>query len=438
MATDDELLKAIRERSAPKGSIPAPGVELPREATAEPPADERGVIMSTLHGLLRGPEGLTEAEEAKAREGMASLLGGYQGLTLGGGKHIISGLRALPRALKGEGLGEAYRSELKGQEELNRDFREESPLAYGGAEALASLAVPLPGAGKAQGLAKVGRMALQGAGIGGVQGFLGSEGETLTERAKDAAMSGALGLGLGGAFAGGGELAGKLGGRLLKKAAAAKEKIGALATEVVDAEQRSLRSAAGNAAQDAYKQVENLVKSGEINNLTPEEQAVAAKLLKELGQSAKGKLSSSAAKKAETAEALAEAGANRASKIEEAEKRIANPLNQIMPRLKRYGPPLLGSAIGAIVGGPFGPAVGALAGAGSRPAVQAVMRGLRHPSVGGPLAKAAGYGLKGGAAVAPIAARASVPLSVDALNISREDDRDERTAALLQYLRGGQ
>jgi hypothetical protein len=68
----------------------------------------------------------------------------------------------------------------------------------------------------------------------------------------------------------------------------------------------------------------------------------------------------------------------------------------IKSRLLRYGPPALGSAIGAGVGGPVGIGIGALAGAGTRPMVHALRRMVKDPAVQtalwSPVAKAAEIG----------------------------------------------
>jgi len=54
---------------------------------------------------------------------------------------------------------------------------------------------------------------------------------------------------------------------------------------------------------------------------------------------------------------------------------------QILARLRRYGPPMVGSALGSAVGGAPGAAIGALAGAGTRPAIHALRRMVQDPAV---------------------------------------------------------
>jgi hypothetical protein len=82
---------------------------------------------------------------------------------------------------------------------------------------------------------------------------------------------------------------------------------------------------------------------------------------------------------------------------------------KVMDRLTRYGPPMLGSAVGAMLGDAPGAMVGSLAGAGMRPSARAMIRMLRDPAVQtqimSPVAKSAG------AAASPVGRRLTQSLA---------------------------
>lgn len=111
---------------------------------------------------------------------------------------------------------------------------------------------------------------------------------------------------------------------------------------------------------------------------TPEYQQAVEALVRRLPQ----RLTEAGQQLAQGEQALASARAL-PPVAEMAAERVSSPVarQKIWDRVIRYGPPAIGSAIGASVGGPEGVAIGALAGAGTRPAVHAIRRMIQDPAV---------------------------------------------------------
>jgi hypothetical protein len=76
----------------------------------------------------------------------------------------------------------------------------EHPGAFAAGEVGGSFLVPLPGPGKAKGLAKVGKYAAQGLGLGLASGAGNTEAQDVSDQLLDTAKSGAVGFGTGGAL----------------------------------------------------------------------------------------------------------------------------------------------------------------------------------------------------------------------------------------------
>jgi hypothetical protein len=92
----------------------------------------------------------------------------------------------------------------------NRDFirdeqkaaEESHPAAYGGSDFVGGMLTPVPSPGKAKGLAKVGKYALHGAGVGAMAGLGHSEEETVGGQLGDMMVGGGAGGVLGGVVGG--------------------------------------------------------------------------------------------------------------------------------------------------------------------------------------------------------------------------------------------
>ena len=132
----------------------------------EEPSDSPGLLES-----LKDPEALK-----------ATVAGGLMGASFGLAPYIPVG-----------GLANIYDPEaIKSR---FREIREANPGAYTTGEIAGSLAAPIPGLGMATSIPKA--MAIQG-GLGALQGYTTSEGETVEDRFKDALTGGYSGAVLGG------------------------------------------------------------------------------------------------------------------------------------------------------------------------------------------------------------------------------------------------
>lgn len=194
-----------------------------------------------------------------------------------------------------------------------------------------------------------------------------------------------MGLGLGG----GGALAAKGLGRAqtaaTNRVAALEEGVKARAAADAAAETASARSAAGRTAQDAYRQVENLRDLKALGLLTPEQEVIYRELSEELARKSAGNLASSAAAKKEAAAAYKEAvetEAERAAKLAAEKLSPKEAKNQLMARIKRYGPGVAGGIAGNMIFPGLGGMVGGAAtGLVLRPTVRSAINLAKNPAV---------------------------------------------------------
>lgn len=107
-----------------------------------------------------------------------------------------------PENPNAQAMGDAYRAARDSMREQFSTAEKKHPGAYLGGELLGSLALPLPGPGKAKGLAKVGKYALQGAGIGTATGLGNSEADLTEGDVKGALLDTGAGTAGGAAFGG--------------------------------------------------------------------------------------------------------------------------------------------------------------------------------------------------------------------------------------------
>lgn len=228
----------------------------------------------------------------------------------------------------------------------------------------------IPGANTAVGASLI------GAGMGALQP---------TAQGESRLMNTAIGAGAG--LAGYG-----LGKGLNKAVSAASNKISSIERKVAEraaldaaAETASARSAAGNAAQNAYRQLEHLRELGAMRALTPDEALIAANLEKELASKAMEKLVPAVAQKEATAAAFKEAletETKRAADLTAKRLSGSEVSNQLMARIKRYGPAALGGFIGNMIFPGLGGTVGGIAtGLTLRPALRSVVNLAKNPAV---------------------------------------------------------
>lgn len=418
-------------------------------------------------GSASPPDGLVEKamdvlgvrDEGAARAGV---LGFSQGGTAGfadelaagivnlrdrlrGGGAIKAGANAPPELraqidAKGGSLGDKLKARMRAELEQAREDHPETYIpgeiagmlgsgVVGGAAvgAASKLAAPVArGVGALSTLAKAKPLAAAIAG-GAAQGGLYGAGSSNADSAAGVALDTLVGMGLG---AGGGALGHAVGAgakaatgglrRLASgRAAKATEQIGELAKAAADEQTKSARSAAGRAAQDAYRQMEHLRDLGHQGRLTPEQQKVFLELTEELGGKAQEKLLPAAADKASSTAAYKDVLESESARVAEAAKRIGNPMNQLKPRLKRYALPLAGGLAGMLLGegNPLSAGAGLLAGRGISPTVQALARMAKHPSVQrsiwNALESASGGAERAGAAVSRVAAPAARSAQVE-------------------------
>ena len=128
-----------------------------------------------------------------------------QGASLGTADELAGGLGALGDVATGqvplnfEKIAQSYKKNRDVERELNRASEEAHPALYKGLELGSSFLAPIPGAGilklgkNASTIAKLGKMALEGATAGGIAGAGYSEGTTPEEVAKHAALGATLG-----------------------------------------------------------------------------------------------------------------------------------------------------------------------------------------------------------------------------------------------------
>ena len=120
----------------------------------------------------------------------SAIRGGAQGLSFGFADEATAKLESIMKGIP-------YEQALEESRQAYRQAQEANPITYTGSE-IAGGVLPalIPGVGQAATGAKLGRLALMGAGTGALSGLGMSEGETVGEIAKDVAIGGALGGGL--------------------------------------------------------------------------------------------------------------------------------------------------------------------------------------------------------------------------------------------------
>jgi len=278
--------------------------------------------------------------------------------------------------------------------QANKVIRDESPVASFLGDA-ALTAVPFGLAGNS----------LKAAGaVGGGYGVLQPvESDNLADIAKVKAISGTVGAAAG---AGGQLFANKLMGGVTGRISGIEQKVADKAAQVAASETASARSAAGNAAQNAYRQLEHLRELGASNLLSPQQKVLVAKLERELAEKSAEKLIPAAALKQETSQAYSEAMQTEAQRAAQyaADKLSGNEIKQqVMARLKRYGP----AAAGGILGNAFFPGLGGAVGGAAtglvlRPAIRSMVNLAQNPAVQHGLLMGAKGGLSASGPAIPV------------------------------------
>lgn len=293
---------------------------------------------------------------------------------------------------KDRSFGGLYRSERDEERGQQHEAQERSPWAYGGGELAGGLSVPLPASKGATVMGRVGKSALTGLGLGAALGFGNSDADLTQGEVGQAALDTGLGAvagGVGGALGQGvaegvGKLASGINAFAGRKAAQARHDLDVLATERVGEQLRSLGGEAGEAAQKGNRFVENLMRLESSGSMTPTQQAELAALkasgqwdtlIQQLAESNLADLPGQAAEIQAKRALLSGAQANKQQAFAAARKEVANPMAQLMPRIKRYAAPAAAAVMGPT----------ALAGAGIRPALQAAGRMFKHPSLRKPV-----------------------------------------------------
>lgn len=355
-----------------------------------------------------------------ASSGVASpVYGAANGATLGFGDEIIGGISTpiqaavnlLPKSLARRWdfaqapAADAYRMARDDYRGQDRAAQKASPGGYAAGELGGTvLSSFLPGLGVAKGagaLQVLGRTALAGAGAG-----LGNSQADLTQGdVGRAALDTGVGAGAGLAAGGVGLGLGKLGRYAAAKVVGIDETVARKAAAEAAETTAKARSAAGTAAQDAYRQAEHLRELGGKGLLPEEGKAALAQLEAELAQKSADKLLPAVARKASTSQAFTEALGSEGQRASAAagENLSAGELKrQVGARLMRYGLP---AAMGAVAGGlgfggygaMGGAALGGALGNNFRPMMQSLVRMGSQPVVQRPLYQALSK-LSGGAA----------------------------------------
>lgn len=206
--------------------------------------------------------------------------------------------------------------------------------------------------------------------------------QTLENIAKGKALNAALGgaTGIAGQW-----IPNKILSSAGSRLSAIEQKVKDKAAQVAASETASARSAAGNAAQNAYRQLEHINTLGANRALTAEEQIVKASLERELAEKSLENLLPAASLKQSTSEAYKEAmrtEADRAAEYAAAKLSNNEVKQQIMARVKRYGPAVAGGMVGnAIFPGLGGSVGGAATGLVLRPAIRSMINLSQNPAV---------------------------------------------------------
>lgn len=205
------------------------------------------------------------------------------------------------------------------------------------------------------------------------------------DTAIDAIKGKALNTAIGGTAAAGGQyVSNKVLGSVTNKLSSIKQKVQERAAKVAESETASARSAAGNAAQNAYRQLEHLRELGANRALTANEKLTVETLERELAEKALEKLMPAAALKQSTSQAYKEAMETEAERAVQyaAEKLSGNEIKQqAMARLKRYGPAVVGGALGHMMLPGVGTMGGIAGGLYLRPAIRSMVNLAKNPAV---------------------------------------------------------
>lgn len=117
----------------------------------------------------------------------SAIRGGAQGLSMGFADEATARLESIAKGIPYEQALQETRAKYKQAQEAN-------PITYTGSEIVGGVAPAfIPGIGQAATGAKLGRLALAGAGTGALSGLGYSEGKDIGEVAKDVGIGGALG-----------------------------------------------------------------------------------------------------------------------------------------------------------------------------------------------------------------------------------------------------
>lgn len=298
----------------------------------------------------------------------------------------------------GASLGQRFRNEMQNLRHQHQESYERSPVAAPAGTLASAFAVPLPAPATQAAIgARATPAALAAAGIHDtalfnalLTGSQQADRPDVASRVGEAAISPWNLLGAAPVVAL--EARNTLKTRSGERMSRAENKAAAKAAQVKQAEQASLTGKYGGLRQTENKAIREAAAMEAAGTLTPENAALLAQarasgrfdealneaLANDLQFLTTRQPEVQAAKTAmqEGAAALPAAiQAETAAKLSPKEMR-----SQFSARLKRYLPPLVGSGVGVLVGGPIGIGVGALAGAGMRPSVQAWRRFGQNPA----------------------------------------------------------
>lgn len=287
----------------------------------------------------------------------------------------------------------AYKRGRDGIRKLQQVYAQKNPAKALGLSVAGSMAMPSPNRGS-----QLGKL-LPAIGEGGVLAAgLAPEAEDIPAYAAGGVLLGAGTQKLADKWADGiRRLANAAGG----KVAAAETKAGEMAAEKVAKEIASAKGTLGSLTQEANRAIENLLRLEAAGALSAQQQALLAGLRQNgVLPALEHKLADAMLEKVPAAAGGVDAArtslnaltAGAPTATQAAAKEILSggeAKKQVMERLRRYGPTLVGALHGAaggvtgfLLGGSPGKAlIGTLAGAGARPALRATQRMLAHPAV---------------------------------------------------------
>lgn len=370
----------------------------------------------------------TEAELAASKNDIHPVLsavgGGVQGASFGtideldaaknaGFLTLLRSAAEPSRLLSpGEVLKQAvadYRTRRDTNRKLAEDLRTANPEEYVGGELVGAVLSPVPGGAAAKGagfLARLGKGAAQGAGVGALYGAGASEADLTKGEVGQFALDTGLGTAFGGAGGALGHAVGEgvgkarsvLAERSARKLEAAEKGLDDLAQAKVLKDLASASGSLGDATQQGNRLVENLMRMEAAGALTAEQKATldalkASGAWERLQQKLAGRnledLPGKVAEIESRESVLAGMQAGREELFDAARQHLANPMAQLVPRVKRYAAPVATTLLGSSAGGLAGLLAGgspaeiggaALFGAGIRPAIHATRRMLQHPA----------------------------------------------------------